>query len=118
MKESYALHRRQFRFSVAVLLSCTFISVLGIENQPTFHRPSLAFEPNSGTQEIPVLPASQDSGDSEAVRGQSTLTFDSGEVVNGIEETVRSWPALSVNGVHDNLRTDETGRIIIHGSSP
>lgn len=67
---------------------------------------------------VPVLLASQDSGDSEAIRGQSTPTFDSGEAVGGIEEIVRSWPALSTNGVNnDNLRRDVTGRVIIHGSS-
>ena len=116
MMASCALRRCQLHFSVAVLLSCVFISALGQGNLPTFDRPSPAVQDNSRAPDVHISAATQESVYPEAVRGQLPPLPKSVEAVRGIDETVRSWPASSTDGVRDNLQTDVTGRAIFEDS--
>lgn len=116
MKASCALRRCRLHLSVAVLLSCAFISAHGQDNLPTFYRPSPAVQDTSGAPDIHISAATQESVYSQAVRGQLLPLPKSIEAVRGIDETVRSWPASSTDGVRDNLQSDTTGRAIFEDS--
>ena len=116
MEASCALRRRLLGFSVAVLLSCAFISAHGQDNQPTLYRPSPAVQDNSRAPDAHISAATQESAYAEAVRGKLLPSSTSVESVRGTDETVWSWPASSTNGVRDNLQPDVTGGVIFEHS--